>query len=81
MKKILKSSWSIEPGDGTGCSIADAIVRNNNGICSTFNCGKAILPDAKTYCDVGKLCPDCEVLRERYLLQLREMPNGCEDFA
>lgn len=30
----------MEPGDGTGCSLQDAKVRNEKGLCAIQGCGK-----------------------------------------
>jgi len=59
MKK-LQAIWRMEPGDGTGCSIADAEVRNASGVCALLNCGKPIAPDAVSHGLFCKLCLDCE---------------------
>jgi hypothetical protein len=40
---LMTPSFNIEPGDGTGSSLKDARIRNNNGICAITNCGKPCL--------------------------------------
>jgi hypothetical protein len=60
MKK-LKTTWKIEPGDGTGCSIQDNMVRNENGLCSIPECGKPLPENAVSY---GFLCKVCEAHQE-----------------
>jgi hypothetical protein len=63
----LQMKWTIEPGDGTGCSIQDAYVRNEKGICSILNCGKAIAENAISYGLLQKLCHDCEVEHKKFI--------------
>jgi hypothetical protein len=58
MKK-LKSKWKIEPGDGSGMSIADALVRNSNGLCAIMNCGKPMNCKNEYTIFGGILCNDC----------------------
>ena len=60
MASDVTRGTNLESGDGTGCSIADAIARNENGICAFLNCGKPIQPDAVQHGLFQKLCPDCE---------------------
>lgn len=60
IEKLPKQKWTIEPGDGTGCSISDALVRNSWGVCSVLGCGQKLNEDAVgrgLYC---KLCPQHE---------------------
>jgi len=56
----MKAVWKMEPGDGTGCSIADAMVRNERGLCSIQGCNNPITSDAISYGLFCKMCPDCE---------------------
>lgn len=63
----LKTIWSMQPGDGTGCSIADATVRNQNGVCSILGCGKALTSDAVSYGILQKLCSDHEAEHKKWL--------------
>jgi len=59
MKKI-KTKWQMEPGDGTGSSIADARIRNEKGICALKDCNKKINKRSHTLkiFDV-KICLTC----------------------
>jgi len=36
---ILHPNWETQPGDGTGCSIVDGKVRNQQGLCAIQKCG------------------------------------------
>ena len=74
MKSLLKTTFRLEPGDGSGCSIKDAVVRNERGVCAMLECGKSITDDAVSYGLIQKLCPDCERI---HLESLRkELCNG-----
>lgn len=50
-------NFTIQPGDGTGCSLADIKVRNANGICSC--CDNKLDENSKNYGFMGDLCKDC----------------------
>jgi len=54
----LNAVWKMEPGDGTGKSIADAMIRNEKGLCAI--CDNTILPESICYGIFCKLCPICE---------------------
>jgi hypothetical protein len=58
MDKLPKQSWKLEPGDGTGNSIADAMVRNDQGICGHLGCGKPLPEGAIGSMAYGKLCEE-----------------------
>lgn len=54
----LKATYKLEPGDGTGHSIADMRVRNARGICSFQGCGKKIKENAESRGMYGELCDE-----------------------
>ncbi len=53
---MLKPKWTIEPGDGTGCSLQDAKVRNDRGICAYLDCGQPLSPSGTSWGLMQKLC-------------------------
>ena len=55
----LQAKWSMESGDGTGHSIADALVRNSNGLCAIIDCGKPMNRKNEYTVFGGILCDDC----------------------
>ena len=67
MEKLPKMNWLIELGDGTGCSITDAQIRNQNGICSILGCNKKLANDAVSYGLLQKLCSDHEIEHKNLL--------------
>lgn len=50
--------FRIEPGDGTGNSLADAKARNAKGLCAVINCGKPL--SAECTWRFGQLCSACD---------------------
>ena len=52
----------MEPGDGTGHSIADAQSRNAQGLCAMFNCGKPMNRENEWTVFGGVLCDECPMV-------------------
>ena len=55
---MLIPKFNIEPGDGTGNSIADAQVRNSKGICIVQDCNKLMIQEDDYYYFCGFLCEE-----------------------
>ena len=54
----LRAIWRREPGDGTGCSIADGEARNAKGLC--ISCDNPMNPNSKWRPGGGVLCNECD---------------------
>jgi hypothetical protein len=62
--KVIIPTFRLEPGDGSGCSLEDARVRNTKGICAIFGCGNPL--SIKNYWVVGYVCDDCDEKYEKF---------------
>ena len=78
MDKLPKQVWKLEPGDGTGNSIADAMARNDQGICGYLGCGKSLPEGAVGRASFGKLCEEHQ--KEVDQLRLKLIDDFNEQF-
>ena len=64
-------SFKLEPGDGTGCSIADGMKRNEQGMCGSYQCSNF---KSNFYFMGVALCDSCSKPFKEYKLEaLRKM--------
>lgn len=69
MNKKMMPVWRIEPGDGTGDSLADVRVRNASGLCAVRSCGKPLVVGCEWW--FGCLCLECH---EQWRQCLNDLP-------
>ena len=79
----MRPKFTLEPGDGTGCSIADARVRNNNGLCGMQSCGGKLGKDENM---LGmffiRLCDSCYEDYKKFVEEMkRDLTHDEEDEA
>jgi len=71
----LKPTFTIEPGDGTGSSVADCIARNEKGLCGYQKCGNPIRKDSPKITLAQQVCDDCYESHEKLLRNMQEDLN------
>lgn len=60
MPMKLQATWRMEPGDGTGCSIADMQVRNARGECGSQGCVNPLDHHLQSrFYLQSRFCPTC----------------------